>query len=79
MPPIGYGQLAAAPIIYENNLAMKNRIEKSMEIGDHIDKMIKNNLTKEDVDNYLELLINRKEICKECKEKNQNNELFIQH
>lgn len=67
LPPFGYGISSVTPFVYENNWAIKNQIAKSMEIGDDVGKMIDGGLTWQDVNYYLELLTDKKRICKECK------------
>jgi len=66
-PPVAHGLLATSPFLYENNRTLKNQVKKAIEIGDDVDRMIKCNLTKEDINQQLKLLSNKKEICKNCR------------
>jgi len=66
-PPVGYGLVASAPFVYENNTTFKRYLEKSFEIGDDVNQMIEKGLTKGDIKYYLNLLNDRRKICKECK------------
>jgi hypothetical protein len=66
-PPLGHGHSALSPFLYESNSTIKKSIEKAFEIGDDVKLMIETGLKREDVNMYLNLLIDRKNTCNECK------------
>jgi len=67
IPFVGHAALASAPLIYENNWAESNSLKKAFEIGDDVKLMIETGLKEEDINQYLELLTKKNEICKKCK------------
>jgi len=58
-PPAGYAFLTTTPFIYESNRTIKKYIEKSLDIGDVVKRMIDSNLSKEGINEYLALQLNK--------------------
>jgi len=59
IPPIGHTMLALSTLAYENNYTVNKRIGKGLEIGDEVDRMIKDGKSEDDINIYLESLIKK--------------------
>lgn len=59
IPPIGHTMLVMSALAYENNYTVNKRIQKGFEIGNDVDRMIKDGKNEDDINIYLESLIRK--------------------
>ena len=67
-PSCGHAFAASTIIAYGNNDTVRKRVKDEIKIGDEVKRMIEAGLSKEDINQRLDLLRNKKETCKKCRE-----------